>query len=91
MLFRQLLVNGVETGGVAGAVIGWNMHAGQQYFSAGILTEFYDFAQSLADAVQGLAAQRIVAAQFDNHHAGPMAFEQVRQSSQSALSGFATD
>lgn len=71
-LLRQLLVDGVKSSGVAGAVIRWNMHAGQQHLCARALAQINDFRKALSNAGKRLAAQGIVATELDNDDAGLM-------------------
>lgn len=79
-----------ERAGVAGTIIGWNLHARQDDLGARRLTQLHHLYQILTDVRHGQAAQAVIASQLQNHHGGLVRRQSCRQARQAAHRGLAT-
>ena len=91
MTFRQLRVNILKLLRVCYAIIGWQLHPGQQYRSFVSQAGFDDGFKVVTDGFDGCTAQSVIAAELDNDDIRPMDFKRLLDAIASARCGFATD
>ena len=77
--------------GVAPSVVGRHLHAQQQNLGACLLRCLHHGPEVLARSRQGQATQRIVSAQFNDHHLGLVLAQQSGQASAAARRRVSTD
>ena len=88
---RQFGVQRFEAGGIVRAVIGWQLHAQQQYLSV-CLARLLDKGSEVGfDVRDGCAAQAVIGAEFEDNDAGVVLAKCRGYALASACSGFATD
>jgi len=91
VLFGEAEIVLVEGPGVAGAVVGWNPHAGQQHAAAGVLNQADHGVEIVADGLDRYAAQAVVAAELEDDEFRLVLGEHRRQPLESAGGGLAAD
>ena len=77
MAFCQLRVYILKLLRVCYAIIGRQLHPGQQYRCFVSQAGFYDGFEIVPNGLNGCASQSVIAAEFDNDDIRPMSFERL--------------
>ena len=91
MLVRQLLVDGGEALGVAGAVVGWQAHAEQQHRGPLLPAAVDQRVQVALYQLQRQPAQAVIGTQFDDAVVRLVALQQAVQAAAGGAGGGAAD
>lgn len=91
MCCSQCGKNLLEGGGVAGAVVGRQLHAEQEHFGPVLSAQLDHFPELGTQASQVQAAQAVIRAQLDDAQSGWVPGQQSWQARQPAAAGFTAD
>src|SRR6185437_2333277 len=91
MMFRQLRVNILKLLRVCYAIIGRQLHPGQQHCSFVSQAGFNDGFKVVTNGFDGRTTQSVIAAKLDNDDVRPMGFKRLLDAIASARCGLATD